>query len=194
MENDYLEPDFDSGFDSEFQPEELNDRAPRAFPKRKSRFRLNPKAQNTKKHRNLPTKSTNEMTIRKARRLLFGARTPGRPSKSLSDQLKQAKQVLQSAGEPLRRKNTKVSTRSRGRPRKLITVKKEKRPRGRPRKHPVAAAKPKRPRGRPRKPLDREATIKVKRARGRPRKNPLQQLVENVKERRKKSQDKPKET
>jgi hypothetical protein len=186
--NDYLEsdfePDFGPGFDSE-------DREPSDFQPKRRRFRLNPrhsKLRNTKKHRHLPAKPTKEMSVRKARRLLFGSRTPGRPSKTLSNQLKQAKRVLQNAGEPLRRKNPKIGTRTRGRPKKLITVKKEKRPRGRPRKTPTVI-KPKRPRGRPKKPV--VVSNKVKRPRGRPRKNPLQQLVDNVKERRKKNPEKP---
>lgn len=181
--NDYLEPDFEPNFDSEGDKESFQ-------PKRK-RFRLNPRhsklRNNIKKQRHLPAKPTTEMSVRKARRLLFGSRTPGRPSKTLSNQLKQAKRVLQNAGEPLRRKNPKIGTRNRGRPKKLITVKKEKRPRGRPRKTPTVI-KPKRPRGRPKKPI--VVSNKVKRPRGRPRKNPLQQLVDNVKERRKKNPEK----
>jgi len=195
MDNDdYLEPDFDSEFQPEYDSEPLD-----IQPRRKSRFRFNPNYRSkvrklrtsSKKHRHLPSKPIKEMSIRKARRLLFGTRTPGRPSKSLSDKLKQAKRVLQSAGEPLRRKIPKQpGARTRGRPRKLVAVKKEKRPRGRPRKNPPAIAKPKRPRGRPKKAII--VSNKVKRPRGRPRKNPLQQLVDNVKERRsKKNSDKP---
>jgi len=186
MDNDeYLESDF-----SEHPEQE-----PSEAPQRKARFRFNPRrpmrlakrgARKIIQQRHLPVKPTKEMSVRKARRLLFGARTPGRPSRTLSDQLKQAKRVLQSAGEPLRRK-TKPSLRGRGRPKKLPVAKKEKRPRGRPKKTPPAAVKPKRPRGRPKKPF--VASNKITRPRGRPRKNPLQQLVDDVKKRSRKNPD-----
>jgi len=191
MDNDdYMESDFYSEQPSEPEPESFE------APKRRSRFRLNPRrpklrlAKGSKPRRiksHLPVKATKEMSVRKARRLLFGARTPGRPSRSLSNQLRQAKHVLRSAGEPLSRK-TKPSLRGRGRPKKLPVVKKEKRPRGRPRKPQPAVAKPKRPRGRPKKPV--VSSNKIARPRGRPRKNPLQQLVDDVKKRPKKNSDK----
>jgi hypothetical protein len=186
MDNDdYSEPNFYS--EPEQEPESFEAPRRRFNPARRNKPRLiRGGVRKPKQSRHLPVKSVKEMSVRKARRLLFGGRTPGRPSRSLSAQLKQAKRVLQSAGEPLRRK-TKPSLRGRGRPKKLIVTKKEKRPRGRPKKNPPAVAKPKRPRGRPRKPI--VTSNKIARPRGRPRKNPLQQLVDDVKKRPRKNSD-----
>lgn len=121
-----------------------------------------------------------EMSVRKAKRLLYNQRTPGRPSRELSSRLKEAKKVLRAANLPLRRpdklkKLTKKPGKL-GRPKKPH-IEKTKRPRGRPKKNPTVI-KAKRPRGRPRKHPIQE---KTKRPRGRPRKNPLQQMVDRVK-------------
>ncbi len=146
----------------------------------------NPAPQVTKKIKRKDLSSEN-MSIPKAKRLWFSARTKGRPSKTLSQELAVAKKVLNTAGVPLKRnppgkvpgkrgrpkknilKPTKLDPkRPRGRPRKNPLVEKVIRPRGRPRKHPVLSDKPKRPRGRPRKhPINLNA---LKRPRGRPKK------------------------
>lgn len=183
--NDDMFDDSDAGWDT---PPEPQSEPPRL---RTRRRRFNPDrirhriAQRARVKGGLPTranKPTKEMTLRKAKKLIYGARTPGRPSKLLSDQLREAKKILQGAGLPLQRKVAKPpAIRGRGRPKKTITVKKEKRPRGRPRKNPTVLVKQKRPRGRPRKLSS--LPPKAKRPRGRPRKNPLQQLVESSKKR-----------
>lgn len=114
------------------------------------------------------------MTIRSAKRIWFSPRKSGRPNKDLSDKLQEAKNVLASAGEPLKRLLVRKNEnkRPRGRPKSPQTTAsiKEKRPRGRPRKNATTVDKPKRERGRPRKhPL---VIDKPHRPRGRPRKNP----------------------
>jgi len=136
---------------------------------------LNP--QNEEAKRKNPSSN---MTVRGAKRVWFAPRGSGRPSREISQKLLEAKRVLESAGEPLKRtlvrKSNKVEgpRRPRGRPKKETTITKEKRARGRPRKNPLAIEKPKRPRGRPRKHnFDAQDTDKPQRPRGRPRKNPL---------------------
>jgi len=164
----------------------------RANPRRFKKLRLNRMKARLRKPitatKRLPTrKKQKEMSLRRAKQLIFGGRTPGRPSKTLSNQLREAKRVLQAAGEPIRRKTSRPTGRSRGRPKKLVTVKKEKRPRGRPRKNPTVTNKVKRPRGRPKK--IQLGPPKIKKPRGRPRKNPLQQLVESPKKPRQPKND-----
>ena len=126
-----------------------------------------------------PTISAGSMSVRAAKRIWFSPRKSGRPSKDISDKLEEAKKVLETAGEPLKRTLVRKSKedqpkRPRGRPKKPITTTvKEKRPRGRPRKNPISMDKPKRPRGRPRKHLENSQDNKPQRPRGRPRKNPI---------------------
>jgi hypothetical protein len=130
------------------------------------------------------------MSVRAAKRLWFSPRKSGRPNKDLSDKLQEAKNVLVSAGEPLKRllvrKAKNEERRPRGRPKKplVATSLKEKRPRGRPRKNPTAPTvdKPKRARGRPRKHLN--VVEKPHRPRGRPRKNPVDGAAEDPKNKR----------
>ena len=98
--------------------------------------------------KNLPKRKTKEMSIAAAKRLWFAPRSRGRPSKTLAEKLRIAKQVLAKAKEPL---SAKKALKKRGRPQK--TPKQDatsKNRRGRPRKHPKPDPnKPKRKRGRP---------------------------------------------
>lgn len=164
------------------------DRSMEPQPKRR---RLNPGKRISRprgglKNKRLPAKLAKEMTLRKAKRLIYGARAAGRPSRNLSSQIREARRVLQVAGLPTKKQKDRVSTRGRGRPKKPPVLK-EKKPRGRPKKTPAATAKPKRPRGRPK--LAAPVTTKLKRPRGRPKKNPLQQLSESIKKRIPKKED-----
>lgn len=187
-----LEPD---DFIDDFGPSDFSDYGEELdndfeTPPRRRKLRMNPlhriRSKNKRKLKDttkkLPAKKFGkDMSVRKARKLLFGGRHPGRPSRELSEKLRQAKLVLQAAGEPTRRKNpNKVSLRPRGRPKKLVVSNREKRPRGRPRKPQATSPVVKRPRGRPKKEV---LSVKVKRPRGRPRKNPLQQLADSIKKR-----------